>query len=117
MIGKKHSKCFDITAEYFMGMGNCVDQNMIVCHGIVEAGRLGCAGTTGHAWVEKDDVTGKKRIAVDPTNHFFTDRDKFRSDLKARNICEYSPHDFLYNWWINGMPGPWDEEIKYVTKK
>lgn len=105
------AKCFDIVAEHF---GPVMGEELIVCHGIVEARKRGEEGTTGHAWIEKGRP--EKRIAVDPTAKIFMDRDVYRKDLSASNVIEYAPREYLFNWWRTGYPGPWDFEIKKYTR-
>ena len=109
-------QCFDNVAMAFMEMQEHESGNIIVCHGIVEAQKPGSKGRTGHAWIERDAAQADVRLAIDPTAKITMDAKQYRKSLNPANLHEYTAKEFLYNWWLHKIPGPWEPEIKAVTR-
>lgn len=103
-------KCFDATAlqmleeEAFHGA--------VLCHGIGVASVSGQEGKTiSHAWIEMDGY------AYDCVFMAKVPADKYRADLRASYVVQYSFEEMLLKWALTNMPGPWDEKILAVSEE
>ncbi len=106
--------CFDATAHNLLA--NSEEPGVRVCHGIGTATRPGEEGMQiAHAWLEFDHESG--RIALDCVWLRFVPAMKYRADMRAQNVVEYEPREFMALWKLHDFPGPWDQSIKRFTSE
>lgn len=102
-----YGMCFDIVGHHAVYWAlHEGETDFKVCHGIGIANRPGEEGRTiAHAWLEALNKS------YDVVWGVWVPKQKYRADLKARDVREYGWEEFYATWRQYDYPGPWDHKV------